>query len=114
MNTDETKPTAPVHAVVIRRLLNENGEPFHVEVEVDNPGRFVRGLWGAVSGESHGNPMDDDDACGEWTDRCRDYRTRVRGKTVYIYTHAWHQSGDRRILDGGVLSYLRNVAGLDV
>jgi hypothetical protein len=101
---------------IIRRMDSECGSPYFVEISVDNPGGFVRSLWNAVTGIY--GPTSDDDACGEWTDRGRCYRTRVTRNDamtgmVVIYTHAWQPERDRDALHPDVLRYLRT-AGLNV
>ena len=108
MTTDDAMTTAPVHAVVIRRIPEVPNEPHFIEISVSNPGEFVRGLWWAVSGEFLGGPANDSDACGEWTDRGREYRTRVSDGNVVVYTHAWNACDDRRPLHPEVLAYLRS------
>ena len=103
----------PLHPVVMRRMDSESGDPYFLEISATNPGGFVRSLWGSVSGSTHGNPASDEEACGEWTDRMRCYRTRVSGGMVVIYTHAWQPEGDRNALHPDVLRHLRR-AGVAV
>ena len=82
-------------------------------MKTPNPGRFVRELWESMSDQLHSCPATDLEACGEWTDRIRDYRTTVNREGVCIRTHAWHPSGDKKGLHVDVLLYLRN-QGLSV
>jgi hypothetical protein len=100
---------AMVHAVVTR-LVNEKGQTHFVVVWCDNPGRFVRELWESVG--SFG-PQTDEDACGEWTDRLRDFRTSVNFRGVCIRTHAWSPRYDKNELHHDVLEFLRS-RGLSV
>lgn len=103
--TDEKGETAG--AVVTRRLTNEKGQTYFVKVAVDNPGGFVRELWESMNDRLHGCPQTDDEACREWTDRIRDFRTTVSGNEVCVRTHAWHPSADNMELHADVLSFLR-------
>lgn len=112
MNSGNTSSVAPVHAVVTR-LVNEKGQTYFVVVACDSPGRFVRELWESMPDRHHGCPQTDEEACGEWTDRIRDYRTTVNHEGACIRTHAWHPDGDTRELHADVLAYLRS-QGLSV
>ena len=51
---------SPLHPVVMRRMDSESGDPYFLEISANNPGGFVRSLWGAVSGSTHGNPASDE------------------------------------------------------
>lgn len=93
---------------IAAQLVNDEGHTYFVVVATENPGKFVRELWESMDDRHHGCPVDDDDACHEWTDRIRDYRTTVNREGACIRTHAWHPEGDRRELHPDVLRYLRN------
>lgn len=94
---------------IIRELRNDSGGLYAVWIAVDNCGQFIRELWAEAS--EHG-PRTDEDACGEWTDRARDFRTTVCHEGVFVRTHAWHPQGDKKELHPDVLRFLES-RGID-
>lgn len=108
----QTMSKLGVHRIVTR-IFNDEGQTYFVVVATANPGKFVRELWESMSDRHHGCPATDEEACQEWTDRIRDYRTTVNHEGACIRTHAWHPSGDKRELHHDVLEYLRG-QGLSV
>lgn len=92
---------------LITRLTNDKGETYFVKVAAENPGRFVRELWVSMGNKLHGGPRADEEACREWTDRIREFRTTVSGNEVCVRTHAGHPLGDHRELHPDVLRFLR-------
>lgn len=104
---DEKQANAGQVDVVVRQLTNEKDQTYFVKIATENPGRFVRELWESMSDRLHGCPQTDEEACGEWTDRIRDFRTTVSGNEVCIRTHAWHPQGDKQELHADVLKFLR-------
>lgn len=97
---------------ILKKLTNDKDEVYFLVVASDNPGGLVRELWESVSGLYVG-PRDDEDACGEWTDRGREFRTTVGREGVCIRTHAWHPDDDKDQLHKDVLAFLRG-RGLEV
>lgn len=95
------------------KLVNLDGRTYFVEIQCENPGRLIRELWQAVRNEFVGCPADDEDACNEWTDRGRCYRTRVSNGKAIIKTHWYEPSGDDRELPPEILLFLLSY-GLDV
>lgn len=96
-------------ATVTGEMRNDKGRIFAIWIATENDGQFVRELWDSVSGDERMGPMTDEEACKEWTDRSRDFRTTVtRSEGVYLRTHAWHPQGDKKELHPDVLRFLKS------
>ncbi len=108
--------------ILADKLVSLRGQTYYVVIECENPGRLIRELWQAVNDirascfgvpTFFSCPANDEDACNEWTDRSRCYRTRVSNGKAIIKTH-WHDpSGDDRELPPEIISFLLS-RGLDV
>lgn len=93
---------------IIQQLKNDKDQTYSVVVACDNPGKFIRELWESMPDRYHGCPQTDEEACSEWTDRIRDYRTTVNSEGAYIRTHAWSADGDKHELHIDILKFLRS------
>ena len=107
MSDEQNIAATPLQPSVRRRLVNKKDKTYFIAVASENPGRFVRELWESMPDRFHGCPADDKDACGEWTDRMRNFRTTVSGDEAIIRTHAWHPQSDTEELHKDVLKFLR-------
>lgn len=98
----------PTSNHIVTRLCNDDGKTYFVVIASPNPGEFVRKLWESIDDGTHGYPEDDYEACQEWTDRGKCFRTTVNHEGVCIRTHAWHPDGDTKELHPDVLNYIRS------
>lgn len=96
----------------IQKYFNDEGGLYHIVIETDNNGKFLKEFWKTVS--TNCVPLNEKDACREWTDRSKDLRSKVQLDSelqkhlIHIFTHGWVTQHDKNELHIDVINFLKS------